>query len=189
MKELRHCSWVRGCGCPRRDTPPCLSPWTIPSSTLSLLSVGAGCRMRTRDHTRDIYAAQCPSPHAAPAEEPKDVLGLCDGETMDDGSLQAGARLGCVKAKESKDEPEPPHPAAQPLPPHVKQLYSPKRSGTQPPRQGLRLLSRCSNLQWGVGEPQTGFREAREWARGFELQHPAWERQELSDVWAPSPTL
>lgn len=83
----------------------------------------------------------------------------------------------------------PPHSAAQPLRPRVKRHYSPKRSGTQPPHPGLRLLSRCSNLQWGVGEPHSGFREAREWARGSELQHPAWERQELSDVWAPSPTL
>lgn len=108
MKELRHCSWVRGCGCPRRDTPPCLSPCTIPSRTLSLLSVGAGCRVRTYEHTQDISAAQCPSPRVAPAEEPKDVLGLCDGETVGDVSPHAGARLGCIKAKESKDQPAPP---------------------------------------------------------------------------------
>lgn len=64
--------------------------------------------MRTREHTQDISAAQCPSPRVAPAEEPKDVLGLCDGETVGDVSLHAGARLGCIKVKESKDQPEPP---------------------------------------------------------------------------------
>lgn len=38
-------------------------------------------------------------------------------------------------------------------------LYSQKRSATQPPHRGLLLLSRCSSLGWGVGEPQAGFGE------------------------------
>lgn len=103
MKELRHCSWVKGCGWPRRDTPPCLSPRTIPSSAPSLLSVGEGSRMRVCPSPPQL-SISAPNPSTAPVGRPKEVCGLpCVGVAAGDVSpwsgLQAWAGLGCGQGR------------------------------------------------------------------------------------------